>query len=144
MSTDISGQTAGGNAIFQTMPTKTPTLGEYLTRYMDDRGITPEEIQKRSEAAGEKIWNGYIYKLRNGEVDPRVSSLKKLARHLGCPEDELFAAARGITLAESSKYNNKFFKEIEDDYQALPDEDKRDLGAMIEMLRRDLWRRRKK
>jgi hypothetical protein len=111
---------------------------------MDERGIKPMDIQRLSAERGEKIWNGYIYKVLRDEVDPGVKTLQKLCRYIGCPEEEAFAAARGFELAASVKYSNKFFADIEKGFRSLSPEDQQALAGTIDLLQRDILRRLQK
>jgi len=75
---------------------KIETLAEYVTRIMDEKGLSGRDVEARSN---DEIANGYVMKIANGgTTNPSIEKTKALAKGLGVDEDELFYVARGVPL----------------------------------------------
>jgi len=77
------------------------SLPEYVKRVMDERGLKPKDVEKRS---GGKIVDAYVTKIMRGRTKyPSVIKLQALAQGLGVDEEELFRVARGVPIKGKSK-----------------------------------------
>lgn len=72
------------------------TLGDYVRRVINEKGLNYREVARRSGGAISHATVGYI--VNNGSVDVRRETLQALAVGLGVSEDELYAVARGKIL----------------------------------------------
>jgi transcriptional regulator with XRE-family HTH domain len=74
------------------------TLAEYLNRMMRQKDLDPTELAKRCELTG-----SYIGRLQNGKLDnPTVETILKLAKGLDVNAHEVFTAASGVPVGETS------------------------------------------
>ena len=70
------------------------TLAEYVTKVMDEQGLNPSEVERRS---GNNISDAQVRNIMNGTTtNPRLNSLLVLAEGLGVNPVDLFKAAAGI------------------------------------------------
>ncbi len=68
------------------------TLGEYVSRVMNERGVSLRDVEIKSKRGGMKgITRSYIADIKNGFVtNPSPEKLKALARGIDRPEEEIF------------------------------------------------------
>jgi transcriptional regulator with XRE-family HTH domain len=72
------------------------TLGEYVSRIMEEKNLRVKEIERR---AGGVISDSYITNITNGLAkNLTVEKLKALAIGLDVDEEELFKVARGVPI----------------------------------------------
>jgi transcriptional regulator with XRE-family HTH domain len=70
------------------------TLAEYVTKVMDEQGLNPSEVERRS---GKKITDAHVRNIKSGKTtNPRLDILLGLAEGLGVNPVDLFKAAAGI------------------------------------------------
>lgn len=70
------------------------TLAEYVTKVMDEQGLNPSAVERRSE---KKITDAHVRNIMNGTTtNPRLNILLGLAEGLGVNPVDLFKAAAGI------------------------------------------------
>jgi len=75
------------------------TLGSYVTRIMNEKGMNPEDVSK---IAGNQITDGYIRSIaKRRALNLSVEKAQALARGLDVSEDELFKVARGLPIEEN-------------------------------------------
>jgi len=70
---------------------KQETLAEYVARILEERGLKPSDVEKRS---GHQITDGYVNNILSGkQKNLSIDKLVALATGLGvAPQDILFAA----------------------------------------------------
>ncbi|MDP1755864.1 MAG: helix-turn-helix transcriptional regulator, partial [Pseudohongiella sp.] len=70
------------------------SLSENLQRLRKERGLNQDEL---SEQSGVSLTQ--ISKIERSETDPRVSTIEKLAKALGCSMDEMLfnEASQGLS-----------------------------------------------
>lgn len=80
---------------------KQESLAEYVQRVRNEKNLSLMDVSRRS---GGLIANAHISRIENGWVKSvGVEKLKALAKGLGVPEEEVFAAARGARLSEGEE-----------------------------------------
>lgn len=113
-------------------------LADYLRQKLND-GATLRGIEERSEGG---ITHSYLSKLLSGAAsNPSRDKLKAIARGLGVPEEEVFAAAQGRARSESEVFDSEIYVMFRG-FDELSDEDKADLLGTIRMLAAEVQRRR--
>ena len=70
------------------------TLAEYVTKVMDEQGLNPSDVERRT---GNAISDAQVRNIMNGTTtNPRLNTLLVLAEGLGVNPVDLFKAAAGI------------------------------------------------
>ena len=70
------------------------TLAEYVTKVMDEQGLNPSDVERRT---GNNISDAQVRNIMNGTTtNPRLNTLLVLAEGLGVNPVDLFKAAAGI------------------------------------------------
>lgn len=116
------------------------TLDRYVRRILKEKGLSLSDVERR---AGGGISDSYICGIVNGNFGSlTVAKLKALAYGLGVPEDEIFAVARGIPPQDSREYMESEFASLFSKFKSLPDKDKQEVVALLEMIDREIERRR--
>jgi transcriptional regulator with XRE-family HTH domain len=83
-----------------------------------------------------------LSKLLSGAAgNPSRDKLRAIARGLGVPEEEVFAAAQGRARSESEVFDSEIYVMFRG-FDELSDEDKADLLGTIRMLAAEVQRRR--
>lgn len=116
------------------------TLDIYVRRILKEKGLSLSDVERR---AGGGISDSYICGIVNGHFGSlTVVKLKSLAHGLGVPEDEIFAVARGIPIQDSSEYMESEFASLFSKFKALSEKDKKEVASLLEMIDREIERRR--
>lgn len=115
------------------------SLSDYIRRIMHQSDLTFRDVEKRS-AGG--ITAGYVSDIvRKKTKNPSVAKLKGLAKGLGRDESEVIAVARGEALEDGIGFRVSRFAEIANRFDQLSEEDKKELGIVLEMFSREVDRR---
>jgi len=113
------------------------SLPDYLRRVFKEKDISSYEVERRS---GRAISQSYAARIRNGHIlNPSTTKLKALAKGLGVPESELFAAARGVN-SEGEEISHERLQSIDFEYQGMPKKKKQKADYVIELLEREIKR----
>ena len=86
------------NLEFTKMANRSPaTLGDFIRRTREEKGLSLEDVSKRSARFGKKIAASYISRIEN-EPARKVTThrLAALAKGLGVPAAELLARSAGL------------------------------------------------
>lgn len=116
------------------------SLQEYVVRIAREKELTHLGIAARAKAKGKKLSSGYVSNIMNGYgPNPSVTILQALAVGLDEPEDDVFAAARGVvrTVTETE---NKELSAIGRDLQRLPPSEQKHFKRSLEMIHREIRR----
>jgi transcriptional regulator with XRE-family HTH domain len=116
-------------------------LADYLRRVRNEKGMSQRDVEIKS---GNRISKGYIGQIENREVlghSVTPQKLQALAVGLGVSEDEVFAVARGKSLAIPEVFDSEIYVMFRG-FDELSDEDKADLLGTIRMLAAEVQRRR--
>ena len=116
------------------------SLDQYVSRMLREKGLTFADVHRR---AGGEISKGYVCDISNGgTASLTVRKLQALARGLDVPEDEIFAVARGVPPADLAGFAAGRFATLYARYRELGEEDRREVGVLLEAVARDIeWRR---
>lgn len=120
---------------------QTEDLADYLRRVRNEKGLSQRDVEIKS---GNRISKGYIGQIENREVlghSVTPQKLQALAIGLGVSEDEIFAVARGKSLAAPEAFDSEIYVMFRG-FDELSDEDKADLLGTIRMLAAEVQRRR--
>lgn len=117
------------------------SLADYILRITREQDISLRKVEERAKAKGFQIAQSYLSKIISGAADNlSVEKIQALAAGLNRPEEEVFAVARGESLAESrindALANAMFFK-----YAQLGDQDKSELATLLRALDREIEER---
>ena len=112
-----------------------------MRRVRNEKGMSQRDVEIKS---GNRISKGYIGQIENREVlghSVTPQKLQALAVGLGVSEDEVFAVARGKSLAIPEVFDSEIYVMFRG-FDELSDEDKADLLGTIRMLAAEVQRRR--
>lgn len=94
------------------------SLRDYLREKIFQKGISYRDLARRS---GDQISPSTVTDLLKGKnANPTVAILQALAKGLGVPEDEVFAAARGVKPPED--WSESRFFDLYEAYDNLAEE----------------------
>lgn len=119
------------------------TLAEYVTRVMQERKLSFQEVEDRSRRGGRRgISRGYVNQIASGKFqNPSRLLLLGLAHGLGVSEDEVFAVARGEASPAISEYNRgEYEKMFEDVQQELTPDEMQHFNRLMQIVRREVER----
>lgn len=118
------------------------SLDKYVRRVIKNKGLSLMEVSRRARGG---ISDSYLCSITKGNFGSlTVGKLKALAEGLGVPEQEVLAVACGSEPARDTEFECSKFATLFDKYRGLTDEDKRELGPILEMFEREVeWRRKK-
>ena len=113
------------------------SLDQYVSRVLREKGLTFADVHRR---AGGEISKGYVCDISNGATASlTVRKLQALARGLDVPEEEIFAVARGAPPPDLAGFAALYAR-----FRELGEEDRREVGVLLEAVARDIeWRRRR-
>lgn len=118
------------------------SLQEYVVRIAREKGLTHLAIAARAKAKDKKLSSGYVSNIMNGYgPNPSVTILQALAVGLDEPEDDVFAAARGVVRTVTGTGNREpVLSAIERDLQKLPPSEQKHFKRSLEMIHREIRR----
>lgn len=117
------------------------SLADFVRRVRSEKRLSLNDVQRLS---GNQIANSYVSRIENGIADAEGVTPKKLqalARGLQVSEEEIFAVARGKSLAAPEVFDSEIYVMFRG-FDELSDEDKTDLLGTIRMLAAEVQRRR--
>jgi transcriptional regulator with XRE-family HTH domain len=115
------------------------SLGQYVRRVLKEKGLTLTDVQRR---AGGGISRGYICDISNGHITSlTLKKLQALARGLDVPEEELFSVARGAP-PRPQEFAESRFAVVCARYLELAEEDQKEVAALLDLVAREIERRR--
>jgi transcriptional regulator with XRE-family HTH domain len=116
-------------------------LADYVRRVRFEKGFSLLDVQRNSR---NQIAGSYVSRIENGIADADGVTPKKLqalAVGLQVSEEEIFAVARGKSLAAPEAFDSEIYVMFRG-FDELSDEDKADLLSTIRMLAAEVQRRR--
>ena len=119
------------------------TLGDFVRRVRAEKRLSLADVHARAKRAGHKIGTTHINRIENGFIEASSVTPKKLialAAGLGVSEDEVFAVARGKSLAGESDFKKWKFASLFDEAEQLTPEQMAKFEILMEMARREVQR----
>lgn len=115
------------------------TLASFIRRVRADKDLTFQQI---ADASGGRISPNYVHELEKGAPTKNLGGDKivGLGRGLGESSLLIFQLAMGL----KSKVKDDPLQQLVEDYSALPKDDQSELRLMIELLRKEIFERRKR
>jgi transcriptional regulator with XRE-family HTH domain len=116
------------------------SLGNYVSRILKEKGLSITDVKERS---GGRISEGYICGISKGKVGGlTLGKLLALARGLGVAEEEIVAVAIGTSIKDHNGFRESEFAMLYERYKELSDDDKREVLMLLDMIDREIERRR--
>jgi transcriptional regulator with XRE-family HTH domain len=118
------------------------SLDKYVRRVLKNKRLSLMEVSRRARGG---ISDAYLCSITKGNFGSlTVAKLKALAEGLGVPEQEVLAVACGSEPGSEPDFESSKFDSLFNKYRGLSDEDKRELGPILEMFEREVeWRQKK-
>jgi transcriptional regulator with XRE-family HTH domain len=121
------------------MASRYESLDQFVRRVLKEKGLSPTLVEQRSNG---RISDSYIYSIVSGSTGSlTISKLRALATGLGVPEDDVFAAARGVAQEDDLEFRGSDFANLFSKYKELPPDDKRDIHVLLDTLAFEIERR---
>jgi transcriptional regulator with XRE-family HTH domain len=93
------------------------TLGEYVRRLLDERGLSLKDVELRS---GGRIGHSYVHVIASGQTkNLTVEKIRGLAAGLGLMEEEVFSVVCDPSSSERAAFRSSAFARLYRIYEAL-------------------------
>ena len=111
------------------------TLADFVRGVMEEKRLSLQDVSDRSRGT---IPKPTVNDIKNGKTaNPTVETLKALAKGLGVSEEEIFAYARGRTIADSD-VEDAFFNAMGYDFRRLSEADKDVYRPILESIKEQI------
>ena len=117
------------------------TLGDFVRKVRNDKGLSTTEVERRSRQGGKKgISNAYISQIENNYIqNVSPDKLKALAFGLGITEQEIFDIVRGESPNRETVIDRQF-ENLSLKFSGLPPSKKEKAQALIDLMDREIER----
>ncbi len=113
------------------------SLGDYISRILREKDLSMYQVEKRTRGA---ISQSYANRIKNGQIPtPSAAKLSALAKGLGVPESEIFAAA-GSGMSKDVDIAHERLAHIDFAYEGMPKKKRQKADYIIELLEREIAR----
>lgn len=117
--------------------TITKSSQDYILRIMRENNLTYHQVAQRASRFGHRLGASAVQMMiRGSTTNPGIYTIQALAKGLGRPEEEVFAAF-GVGL-ERHPLRDSDLEAIQLNYARLPSEKRRQLKPVITMLSREI------
>lgn len=120
------------------MPKATETLAAFISRIRRDKNLT---LQQVADSSGGRISPNYVYNLEKGFPTDNLGAKKIVGLGRGLDESPILIFRLVAGLAETK---DELLSEMIGEYSVLSKSDQDDLKLMIELLRKEIYARRKR
>lgn len=115
-------------------------LSKYVCRILKKKRLSLSDVERM---AGGEISDSYICAIVKGRIgDLTVGKLMALARGLGVAEEEIIDVVRGAARNAGNGFQQSEFAMLFNKYKELSDEDKREMLVLLDVIDREIERRR--
>jgi len=119
--------------------TEQEQLSDYVRRVANEKGLSYREVARRGGISSPSISDIVSKKT----INIKASTIRALAKGLGVPEEEVFAAYSGRKpITEEDLADDQEIAALFYEYKELTDEDKKELRTIWLMVRQEIRRRR--
>ncbi len=99
------------------------TLGDFVSRIRNEKGLSCTDVSERSARFGEPISASYVNRIENKQIkNPSPDRLRALAHGLGIPAEDLLARAAGLVAPGGQSEEHQLvtrFRELSPDLRVI-------------------------